>query len=110
MEPRCCHSPLCAGASPLPNACMCSKAPVTCAREAWRPFPRMASFGLAEAAEAIRQRVGHGARYSSFTPPGVVRDEPPSSPWRRWEHLLWRASLVLLGVVLVLAILVAFGL
>jgi hypothetical protein len=70
----------------------------------------MASFGLAEAAEAIRERVGHGARYSFFTPPRVARDDPPSSQWRRWERLLWGASLILLVVVLVLAVLVAFGL
>jgi hypothetical protein len=69
----------------------------------------MASFGLAEAAEAIRQRVGLGARYSYFAPPSVARDDAPTSQWRRCERLLWAASLILLVVVLVLAVLVAFG-
>jgi hypothetical protein len=70
----------------------------------------MASFGLAEAAEAIRHRVGLGASYSFFTPPSVARDDPQSNQARRWERLLWAASLILLVVVLVLAVLVAFGL
>jgi len=70
----------------------------------------MATFGLAEAAEAIRERVGRGARYSFFTPPNVARDDPPRSQRRRWERLVWAASLILLVVVLVLAVLVAVGL
>jgi hypothetical protein len=71
-------------------------------------FSRMATFGLAEAAEALRERVGRGARYPFFTPPNVARDD--RSQRRRWERLLWAASLILLAVVLVLAVLVAVGL
>jgi hypothetical protein len=71
---------------------------------------RMASFGLAEAAAAIRERVGDSASYASFTPPRAARDDPPSSQLRRLERLLWAASLILLIVVLVLAVLVALGL
>ena len=68
----------------------------------------MATFGLADAAEALRERVGRGARYSLFTPPSVPRDD--RSQRRRWERLLWAVSLILLVVVLVLAVLVAVGL
>ena len=68
----------------------------------------MATFGLAEAAEAIRERVGRGAHYPFFTPPSVARDD--RSRRRRWERLLWAASLILLVVILVLAVLVAVGL
>jgi len=68
----------------------------------------MATFGLAEAAEALRERVGRGTRYPLFTPPIVARDD--RSQRLRWERLLWAASLILLAVVLVLAVLVAVGL
>jgi hypothetical protein len=62
--------------------------------------------GLCVAADAIRERIGSDAAYSSFTPPSVRGSEPPG---RRWERLLWRACLALLILVLVLALLVAFG-
>jgi hypothetical protein len=68
----------------------------------------MASFGLADAADAIRERVGPGARYSSFMRPRLRHTSTP--PRRRWGSLLWRVSLLLLVVVLVLAVLVALGL
>jgi hypothetical protein len=68
----------------------------------------MASSGLADAARAIRERVGPDARYSPFIPPRVRYTPPP--PRRRLDRLLWTASLVLLLVVLLLALLVALGL
>jgi hypothetical protein len=68
----------------------------------------MASFGLGEAAEAIRERVGLGARYSSFVPPRV-RDAPRPRR-RRWSRVLWAALLLNLLVILVLAVLVGLGL
>jgi hypothetical protein len=70
--------------------------------------PRTASFGLGEAAEAIRERVGLGARYSSFVPPRV-RDAPRPRR-RRWSRVLWAALLLNILVILVLAVLVGLGL
>jgi hypothetical protein len=67
-----------------------------------------ASSGLGEAAEAIRERVGLGARYSSFVPPRV-RDAPRPRR-RRWSRVLWAALLLNLLVILVLAVLVGLGL
>jgi hypothetical protein len=64
--------------------------------------------GLREVSEAIRKRVGLEAYYSPFRPPRL-RD----APWPRGKplgRLLWGASLILLIVVLVLALLVALGL
>ena len=70
----------------------------------------MALSGRAEAAEAIRKRIGSGALYSAFVPPTLAHDDSPSSRTRRVERLLWAASVVLLVVVLVLAAVVALGL
>ena len=66
----------------------------------------MASFGISDAADAIRDRVGRGARYSPFVPPSV-HDAPEVR--RSWGRLLWTGSLVLLIIVLVLVVLVAVG-
>jgi hypothetical protein len=67
----------------------------------------VATFGLSDAAEAIRDRIGRNARYSIFVPPSVGDDRQPRRSWDRW---LWWASLCLLFIVLVLAVLVALGL
>jgi hypothetical protein len=67
----------------------------------------VASFGLSNAAEAIRERVGRDARYATFVAPRVGDVREPRRPWGR---LLWTASLLLLFVVLVLVVLVALGL
>jgi hypothetical protein len=67
----------------------------------------VASFGLSNAAEAIRDRVGRDARYTSFVAPSVRHSAQPRRPWGR---LLWTGSLILLVVVLVLVVLVALGL
>jgi hypothetical protein len=64
------------------------------------------SSGLRVRADAIRERIGSDASYSSFTPPSVRAAERRG---RRWERRLWAASLALLVVVLVLALLVALG-
>jgi hypothetical protein len=65
----------------------------------------MASFGLAEAAQAIRERIGRDARYSYYTPPRVRN----AHRHRRWERILLATALFLLLAVLVLAALVALG-
>jgi hypothetical protein len=69
----------------------------------------MGSFGLAEAAEAIRKRVGSDARYSSFVPPRPDDVPPAARRGPQLLRLLWTAALLLLIVVLVLAVLVALG-
>jgi hypothetical protein len=74
-----------------------------------RLVPLMASFGLSEAAHAIRERIGRNATYASLTPPRVGHHDPRPQR-RRWERLLWAVSLVLLVVVLILTVLVALGL
>jgi hypothetical protein len=70
----------------------------------------MALSGLREGAEAIRERIGPDARYSTFVPPRLAHSDgtlPKQQwPWVRW---LWVAALLNLAVVLVLAALVALG-
>lgn len=70
---------------------------------------RMALSGRREGAEAIRERIGPDARYSTFVPPrvrGETSQPEHHSPWGKW---LWFASLLSLAAVLVLAALVALG-
>jgi hypothetical protein len=69
----------------------------------------MASYGLVDAARAILERVGPNARYSSFIPPSGDYT-PPLPRQRPLERLIWTASLILLVLVLLLALLVALGL
>jgi len=64
--------------------------------------------GLGEASEAIRERIGLDAEYSPFKPPWSQGASGPRG--HLLGRLLWGASLVLLIVVLVLALLVALGL
>jgi hypothetical protein len=69
----------------------------------------MALSGRREGAEAIRERIGPDAQYSTFVPPRVTRYDGPLTkqwPWVRW---LWVAALLSLAIVLVLAALVALG-
>jgi hypothetical protein len=68
----------------------------------------MPSFGLGDSASAIRKRIGPNARYTSYTPPELIA--PLRARRRPWDRFLWSASLVLLFIVLVLAVLVALGL
>jgi hypothetical protein len=70
----------------------------------------MALTGSREGAEAIRERIGPDARYSTFVPPRVPGDTTQPKRRRSWiVRLLWCASLISLAVVLVLAALVALG-
>jgi hypothetical protein len=64
--------------------------------------------GLQEASEAIRERIGLDAHYAPFKPPRLQDAQRPRG--QPLSRLLWGASLVLLIVVLVLALLVALGL
>jgi hypothetical protein len=64
--------------------------------------------GLHESSQAIRERVGLDAHYAPFKPPRL--QEAPRPRGQPLGRLLWGASLVLLIVVLVLAMLVALGL
>jgi hypothetical protein len=70
----------------------------------------MALSGRREAAEAIQERIGPAARYSTFVPPRFTRSDGPLPkqqwPWLRW---LWIAALLDLAVGLVLASRVALG-
>jgi hypothetical protein len=69
----------------------------------------MATFGSRDGSDALRQRVGASAHYSSYTGPRPHGD----APRRLGEGLgraLWLASLVLLFVVVALAVVVALGL
>ena len=66
----------------------------------------MPTSGLGESADAIRERIGADARYSSFAPPPVRNAPQPAR--RRLGRVLWTASLVLLLIVLVLVVLVAW--
>jgi hypothetical protein len=64
--------------------------------------------GLQEASEAIRERVGLDAHYAPFKVPRL--EDAPRPRGQQLGRLLWGASLGLLIVVLVLAMLVALGL
>jgi hypothetical protein len=66
----------------------------------------VATFGQSDSAEAIRDRIGGGARYSTFVPPGVGEARRHG---RSWGRVLWAASLCLLVIVLLLVVLVALG-
>jgi hypothetical protein len=69
----------------------------------------MALTGRREGAEVLRERIGPNAQYSTFVPPQVRG--ATFRPEQKWTlgRLLWRASLLSLAVVLVLAALVALG-
>jgi len=70
----------------------------------------MALTGSREGAEAIRERIGPDARYSTFVPPRMRGGTIQPKRQRSWVvRLLWCASLITLAVVLVLAALVALG-
>jgi hypothetical protein len=69
----------------------------------------MALSGRREGAEALRERIGPDARYSTFVPPRVRGDTSQPKQERPWGRLLWGASLLSLAVVFVLAVLVALG-
>jgi len=68
--------------------------------------------GLRQSAEALRERIGPSASYTSFVRPSISDVEPRQRRSRGTTllRLLWRASLALLVVVLILAVVVAFGL
>ena len=68
----------------------------------------MPSFGQRESADAIRARVGPGARYSSYAAPQIA--DHARRPSRTLGRILWGASLALFIVVLIAALLVALGL
>lgn len=68
----------------------------------------MTSFGLSDSAKAIHQRIGPNARYGVFSPPEVRNDAARPPKWRV-GRMLWLASVALLAIVLVLAVLVALG-
>jgi hypothetical protein len=70
----------------------------------------MALTGRREGAEALRERIGPDARYSTFMPPGVRGATIQPKRQRSWAvRVLWCASLISLAVVLVLTALVALG-
>jgi hypothetical protein len=79
-------------------------------RRGRRKTHRMALSGRREGADAIRERIGPDARYSTFVPP-QARGETfrPKRNWP-WGRVLWSAALLSLVVVLALAALVALGL
>jgi hypothetical protein len=70
---------------------------------------QMPTFGQRESADAIRERIGSGARYSPFVPPRVS-DARSRSLSQRVGRVLWITSLVLFVGVVILAVLVAVGL
>jgi hypothetical protein len=68
----------------------------------------MASYGLNDAARAILERIGTNARYSPFIPLTPGLRSAASAP-ANGATALDAASLILLVVVLLLALLVALG-
>jgi hypothetical protein len=68
------------------------------------------SSSLRRSAQALSDRIGADARYSSFAPPTLRKAEPHARPGRfTILRLLWLASLALFILVLILAALVALG-
>jgi hypothetical protein len=66
------------------------------------------SSSLSRSAQALSDRIGANAKYSSFAPPALRKTEPPTGPGRfTILRLLWLASLALFLLVLIVAALVA---